>query len=625
MSSRISDQGRALRLRGHLDRALTERSESIERLASGRRINRSSDDAAGLSVVSSLKSDARIFTRAIQNLNDGISLIAVAEGAVRSLSEISTRQVELAEQSANGVYGSSQRRALDQEAQSLKAEYDRILASTRFNGVRLFGDLTEGLRIQAGYGVDGSISGSFGDRLCRAVGTGAFQASVSYYAGGGNVDVLAEDLNRDGHVDLVTANWSVGTIGVLEGNGDGTFRSPRTYYATGTANSLHSIDLGDANGDSILDLLTTSAATSSVGLLLGNADGSFKARTTYTSTGNPRDAIFADINGDRRLDIVSAWHGTQAIRVQIGLGNGSFGPMSSLSTGNYPEWITSTDIDQDGREDLVVSQGGSSRISILRSNGDGTFTHTTHLSTGGNPEAHVYRDFDGDGVFDIASADEASDQVSLFMGNSDGSFSARQVLPTGDGPWAIASDDYNGDGIDDIVTADHNSLTLSIFLGNGDGSFRARSTQNTVYNAETISSKDLNADGAPDLALTQLYGGGQGVSVFLSETRREWTSRPFSLLTMASSLEALGMHQRDLAAQGEELGRIGAFRSRLETAARNLEVSRENSQAAASRIEDVDVAFETARMVQASIRTQQVSSIFASANVASEMVQNLLL
>ena len=84
-------------------------SKTFERLSSGLRINRASDDAAGLAVASSLSVDARVFTQGIRNLNDGVSAFSVAEGAVQQLENVVVRIKELAEQSANGTVTLKQR------------------------------------------------------------------------------------------------------------------------------------------------------------------------------------------------------------------------------------------------------------------------------------------------------------------------------------------------------------------------------------------------------------------------------------------------------------------------------------------------------------------------------------
>jgi flagellin len=128
-------------------------SEVYERLSSGQRINRPSDDAAGLAIADRLRSDQRLASVAIRNANDGISLLSIADGALAQISAILTRMAELAEQSANGVYTNEQRSALQNEFVALGSEIQRIADTTTFNGVTLLsGSSTIALQV----GLDGS-------------------------------------------------------------------------------------------------------------------------------------------------------------------------------------------------------------------------------------------------------------------------------------------------------------------------------------------------------------------------------------------------------------------------------------------------------------------------------------
>ena len=125
-------------LRGirQLNQTSTKLGKVFERLSSGLRINSASDDAAGLAVAESLRSDVRIVEQGLRNLNDGISLLRVADTAVESLSNIVARLEELSSQAANGTYTFEQRKALDDEAQALAREFTRIRESSEFNGKR---------------------------------------------------------------------------------------------------------------------------------------------------------------------------------------------------------------------------------------------------------------------------------------------------------------------------------------------------------------------------------------------------------------------------------------------------------------------------------------------------------
>jgi len=110
---------------------------TFEKLSSGQRINRASDDAAGLAIADSLRADQRVATVAIRNANDGISTIAIADSALGQVGNVLSRLAELAQQSANGVFSPTQRSALSNEFVALASEIERIATTTEFNGVRL--------------------------------------------------------------------------------------------------------------------------------------------------------------------------------------------------------------------------------------------------------------------------------------------------------------------------------------------------------------------------------------------------------------------------------------------------------------------------------------------------------
>ena len=123
---------------------------TFERLSSGQRINKASDDAAGLAIADSLRANQRIASVAIRNANDGISTVAIADGALAQIGNVLTRLAELSEQSANGVFSTNQRSALQNEFTALGSEIERIAVTTQFNGVNLLSG-TSTIALQVGF------------------------------------------------------------------------------------------------------------------------------------------------------------------------------------------------------------------------------------------------------------------------------------------------------------------------------------------------------------------------------------------------------------------------------------------------------------------------------------------
>jgi flagellin len=127
----------AMRSSGVLTQTTKSLSKSLLRISSGLRINSASDDAAGLSVATSLQTDAISLRQAMRNANDGISVVQTAETAADEITDILQRLRELAVQSASETLSDNERSYIDDEYQELVSEIDRIANATEFNGVSL--------------------------------------------------------------------------------------------------------------------------------------------------------------------------------------------------------------------------------------------------------------------------------------------------------------------------------------------------------------------------------------------------------------------------------------------------------------------------------------------------------
>jgi len=139
-------------------------SGSFERVASGKRINKAADDAAGLGVAENLDASNRSGRVAMRNANDGISLVQTAEGATGEVSNILKRMRELAIQSASETLDNNERQYIQDEYLQLAAEVDRISAVTEFNGVSLVNGINTQITVQVG------INNTSNDRLQITMG-----------------------------------------------------------------------------------------------------------------------------------------------------------------------------------------------------------------------------------------------------------------------------------------------------------------------------------------------------------------------------------------------------------------------------------------------------------------------
>lgn len=137
MGLRIRTNIQSLFAQRHFGISSQEMAKHMERLASGYRINKAADDAAGLAISEQLKANLRSLGQARRNANDAVSLVQVAEGGLEEINDIMIRLRELSVQGASDTIGMRERGYLNEEFMALKDEVDRIAISTEFNGTRL--------------------------------------------------------------------------------------------------------------------------------------------------------------------------------------------------------------------------------------------------------------------------------------------------------------------------------------------------------------------------------------------------------------------------------------------------------------------------------------------------------
>ena len=145
----------------HLGNSYNALASSVERLASGQRINSAKDDAAGLAIRESMRADIGVIQQAIRNAQDGISMLQTMEGAMASIDDALVRMQQLAEQAATGSYSSAQRAVMENEFQEMRIEIDRVAGSTDYNDIKML-DNSATVSIQFGkLSIDSiSIAGS---------------------------------------------------------------------------------------------------------------------------------------------------------------------------------------------------------------------------------------------------------------------------------------------------------------------------------------------------------------------------------------------------------------------------------------------------------------------------------
>lgn len=232
---------------------------SFEQLASGSRINKSADDAAGLAISESLTANIRGNQQAGRNAQDGISFIQVAEGGMNEISNIVVRLRELSVQSASDTIGQKERVYLDREAQQLKSEVERIAQSTEFNGTKLLNGMGGKLDFQVG-----TKNNEFNDRISYEpaitnVTLDSLGLSSINLAEKSSAQTGLESL--DGAIGVVNSNRA--HLGALQSRLNSTIANTEVAVENLSAarSRIKDADLSSVSADLAKDTVRTSAST----------------------------------------------------------------------------------------------------------------------------------------------------------------------------------------------------------------------------------------------------------------------------------------------------------------------------------------------------------------------------
>lgn len=356
-----------------------------------------------------------------------------------------------------------------------------------------------------------------------------FAPAISYPVAPSLLSMAAGDLNNDLKTDLVLPSHTDGTVNVLFGTGAGTIGGLTTITFPETIPppkdyGLHSVAIGDFNGDTKPDLAVTGYYKNVVRVLLGNGMGSFIPLADFPVGIWPTSLAVGYFNEDMILDLAVANYSSNNVSVLLGNGAGSFGMASNFRVGSQPRSIVVGDFNGDMNPDLAVANYNSNNVSVLLGNGAGNFSIASNFPAGSRPTSVAVGDFNGDNKPDLAvtSAGDITDsvvpKVTVLLGNGAGGFSSASIplnLPAS----SVAVGDFNRDTKLDLAITCADGMPknheVRLLFGNGAGDFSLASISPVNENPTSVVVADFNDDMKPDLATANFTS--QDVSVLLNQ------------------------------------------------------------------------------------------------------------
>ena len=326
--------------------------------------------------------------------------------------------------------------------------------------------------------------------------------------------VAVEDVNNDNILDIISANYGTGSIGVFLGYGDGTFTGMLTY-STGRSSYPISLAIADINHDRHPDIVVSIQIPASVSIFLGHGNGSFENTVVYSFGVNaqPFWTVLSDLDSNGQLDLIIV-DNYVGILIFLGQGDGTFQSHQNYSTGSgaFPYGLVVIDIDRDRHDDLVVTNTGSDEVYILFGNGDGTFDSTRSYATGtdSRPYSLAVADLDNDAQLEIVVTLWGKGEVSVLTDYYAAEFTQQLFYETGSTahPTSAVIGDFNEDNQPDIVVTNSGTDKVDILLGSGNGTFHTRITYSLAKDSspQYVMVDDVNGDRHLDVIVVNAMG-----------------------------------------------------------------------------------------------------------------------
>jgi flagellin len=563
---------------------------SMERLATGKRINGASDDAAGVAIASRLTSEIRGTNQAIRNAMDGQALIDTAEGAHQEVESILQRMRELAVQASNDTNDANDRANLQLEMDQLSTEIDRISSTTSWAGQTLM-DGTGAFTFQVGSQTTAadSIAASLSSMSTASLGIGVGGTTTSANAATltevGNLALqvggtpAAGDVyhftvgGTDMAVRIDTMGDTPSVVATSDSGNDTTLSlSDNVLTVTGFgASETINVNVNgiDVQVDSTNDEADTAAAIkTAVDGHSAFADMNVKVSVVGAAvTFTPATSYSVSTNGGSTFSAASATLGSNGVE---GAANAIATAVEAQVTGGILQGLTAT----------------------AASDGSVTFAQGAIFSAGSHTDEEA-----------AASVDTTGLVLTIDTGTTSGS---------------TLTFDINGETIDITTASDEYTDDINGFKAH----LEAEIASNTNLGGLGLTVAIANTDNLVITASVDAAALIDDVSIVAASTSSATTG--LSVATSSGAQSAIDALDTAITTVNSQRATLGAISNRLDSTVSNLTNISSNLQAGRGRIEDADFAAETTSLAKSQILQQASTAMLAQANASKQNVLSLL-
>jgi hypothetical protein len=374
-----------------------------------------------------------------------------------------------------------------------------------------------------------------------------FATPAAFAVGDGPRASALADFDRDGRLDLVTANLGADDLTVRWGDGAGGFEATYVTVALGAGTDPVALVTGDFNRDGAPDVVLALRATQRIlPVFRGFTARAFTLGTTLAVDNAPLAIAAGDFDRDGDLDVVTTGD-IGAVQISRNNGSGAFSNGSRPSPGGTLADVVVADFNEDARLDLAIARQvapvGSPDVVLLLDDTLGGWVTREFPVAAGEPVAVAAADLDRDGHVDVVAGVENADTVSVLPGDGDGGLGAPLSSDLTGPQAAIALADFDRDGTLDMAAAHPGMRVVTLALGDGSGRLAGPVDFALLHEPVRLAVADLDADGRADLVASAEAGDLADVL-----TNRSGIGCPYASFPLVGRLRGTGTAVYDVAA-----------------------------------------------------------------------------